>query len=103
MKNHWQTHLYTYAVALTQGDKIKPENLEGTRAKAVKEKGLGMVLLVELDPQHFIATGQTTTPQVVRDKAAGTYRTQLTPAGEQYMIPGTEPEDRPKSAQLSLF
>jgi len=31
------------------------------------------------------------------------YRVQLTPAGEQYMIPGTEPEDRPKTAQLSLF
>jgi hypothetical protein len=31
------------------------------------------------------------------------YRTQLTKFGEQYMIPGTEPEDRPKTAQLSLF
>lgn len=103
MKRHYETHLYTYAVALTQGDRIRPENLAGMRAKAAKEKGLGMVLLVELDPQHFIATGETTTPQIAREKAAGTYRVQLTPAGEQYMIPGTEPEDRPKSAQLSLF
>lgn len=103
MKNHWDTHLYTYAVALTQGDKIRPENLEGMRGKAVKEKGLGVVLLVQLDPHHFIATGETTTPQVQRDKAAGTYQTQMTEAGEQYLIPGTETEDRPKTRQLSLF
>lgn len=37
------------------------------------------------------------------DVLASPYRVQLTKAGEQYMIPGTEPEDRPKTAQLSLF
>lgn len=34
--NHWETHLYGFAVALTQGEKIKPENLQGMRDKAIK-------------------------------------------------------------------
>ena len=33
---HWETHLYTYAVALTRGDKIKPENLVVYRSKALR-------------------------------------------------------------------
>ena len=35
-RKHWETHLYTYAVALTQGQHIKPENLAGMRRKAIK-------------------------------------------------------------------
>jgi hypothetical protein len=31
------------------------------------------------------------------------YRTELTPIGEQLVIPGCERQDRPKTAQLSLF
>lgn len=34
-RNYWETHLYTYAVVLTQGDNIKPENLAGMRRKAI--------------------------------------------------------------------
>lgn len=66
---HWETHLYTYAVALTQGIKIRPDNLAGIKAKAVKEQGLGTVLLLELDPQYFIKTGGLITPQIARAKA----------------------------------
>ena len=35
MKRHWETHLYTYAVALSQGAAILPVNLAGMRAKAI--------------------------------------------------------------------
>lgn len=66
---HWETHLYTYAVALTQGTAIRPENLEGMKKKAVKEQGLGIVLLLELDVMHFIKTGGFITPQIARAKA----------------------------------
>jgi hypothetical protein len=44
-----------------------------------------------------LATVAATSPQI------NTYRTELTPIGEQYIIPGTERQDRPKTAQLSLF
>jgi len=70
--NHWETHLYTYAVALTQGDKIRPENLAGTRAKAIKEQGLGIVLLLELDPQLYISTGKTTSPSARQEATSAT-------------------------------
>lgn len=33
--NHFETHLYTYAIALSQGNKITPENLQGMREKAI--------------------------------------------------------------------
>ena len=33
--NYWETHLYTFAVAVSQGDNIKPENLAGMRRKAI--------------------------------------------------------------------
>ncbi|MFY0633666.1 MAG: hypothetical protein JXQ91_07635 [Vannielia sp.] len=57
-KQHWETHLYTFAVMLTQGDRIKPENLAGVRAKA-KMRGHteGDCQLVERDPQAFIRDG----------------------------------------------
>lgn len=60
---YWETHLYTYAVALTQGLAIRSENLKGIRAKAIKEQGYGTVLLLELDPSHFISTGKVITPK----------------------------------------
>lgn len=57
---HWQTHLYTYAVMLTQGDAIKPENLAGVRAKALRHGHTPLeVVSVELDPQAYIRTGKT--------------------------------------------
>lgn len=56
---HWETHLYTYAVALTQGGKIKPENLAGMRRKAIKHgHSEGECLCVERAPSHYIQTGQ---------------------------------------------
>ena len=59
MKRHWETHLYTFAVALTQGEKIKPENLAGMRRKAIKGGHTeGECQLVEANPLHFVRTGQ---------------------------------------------
>jgi hypothetical protein len=59
MPNHWETHLYGYAVALTQGAKIKPENLEGMRAKAIRHGHTeGACMLVEANPQQYISTGR---------------------------------------------
>jgi hypothetical protein len=56
--NHWETHLYTFAVAFTQGDKIKPENLQGVRRKAIKHGHTeAECLRVEQNPQHYITTG----------------------------------------------
>ena len=57
MKRHYETHLYTYAVALTQGAAIRPENIIGIRAKAVKHHSEGAALCVEIDPLYFIKTG----------------------------------------------
>lgn len=58
MTPHWETHLYTYAVCLTQGEKIKPENLEGIRAKAIKHGHTeGECLLVEADPTAYVRDG----------------------------------------------
>jgi hypothetical protein len=56
--NHWETHLYTFAVAMTQGDKIKPENLQGVRVKAIKHGHTeAECLAVEYNPQHYVTTG----------------------------------------------
>lgn len=56
--NHWETHLYTFAVALTQGDKIKPENLEGMRRKAIRHgHSAAECTYVERNAQLYIATG----------------------------------------------
>jgi len=58
VEKHWETHLYTYAVMLTQGDAIKPENLAGVRAKAARHGHTeGELLLVEADPLKYIKTG----------------------------------------------
>lgn len=56
--NHWETHLYTYAVALTQGDRIKPENLAGMRAKAIKHGHTEAdCAFVESNTRLYIAKG----------------------------------------------
>lgn len=58
MTPHWETHLYTYAVCLTQGDKIRPENLRGIRAKAIKHGHTeGECVLVEADPMEYVRDG----------------------------------------------
>lgn len=55
---HWETHLYTYAVALTQGDKVKRENLEGMRLKAIKHgHSEAECRAVCYNPQAYISTG----------------------------------------------
>lgn len=59
MPRHWETHLYTYAVAYQQGDKIKPENLAGMRRKALLHGHTeGQCLRVEQDPGLYIRTGR---------------------------------------------
>lgn len=59
MSKHWETHLYTYAVALQQGDKIRPENLAGMRSKALAHGHTeGECQSVAVDPVHYIRTGQ---------------------------------------------
>lgn len=56
---HWESMLYTYAVALTCGDRIKPENLAGMRRKALRMGHTeGECLCVELDPAFYVRTGQ---------------------------------------------
>lgn len=58
-RKHWETHLYTYAVALTHGAKIAPENLAGMRAKAVAHGHTeGECQLVEKNTELYIRTGQ---------------------------------------------
>lgn len=55
---HWQTMLYTYAVALTQGTAIRPENLTGMRAKTLRMGHTeGEILCVEKNPAHYVSTG----------------------------------------------
>lgn len=57
--NYWEAHLYTYAVMLTRGDKIKPENLAGVRAKAIRHGHTeGECLCVEANPQFYVSTGR---------------------------------------------
>ena len=56
--NHWETHLYGFAVALTQGEKIKPENLQGMRDKAIRHGHTELeCLFVEQNTQLYIAKG----------------------------------------------
>ncbi|MCZ4270391.1 hypothetical protein O4H48_21115 [Rhodobacteraceae bacterium G21628-S1] len=58
-KEHWETHLYTYAVALVVKENIQPENLAGMRAKAIKQGHTeGECQIVELDSEHYVRTGQ---------------------------------------------
>jgi|GEM_PF-6030467 len=56
--NHWETHLYSYAVALTQGDKIKPKNLAALKKKAINHGHSEQECrLVETHTNHYIANG----------------------------------------------
>ena len=56
--NHWETHLYTFAVMLTQGGRIKAENLAGVRVKAIRQGHTeAECMAVETDPQNYINTG----------------------------------------------
>ncbi|MFP3384975.1 hypothetical protein [Tritonibacter sp. SIMBA_163] len=56
---HWETHLYTFAVALTAGDAIKPENLAGMRKKAIGHGHTeGECQIVEKDPVRYVRTGK---------------------------------------------
>ena len=55
---HYETHLYTYAVALMAGG-IKPDNLAGMRAKAIAHGHTeGEALCVERNPLWYIRTGK---------------------------------------------
>lgn len=61
IKPHWETHLYGYAVALTLTGRLAwhPENLARYRQKVLtKERTEEEIQLCELDPWHFIKTGQ---------------------------------------------
>lgn len=67
MSNHWETHLYTFAVALTQGEKIRPENLAGMRRKAINFGHTeGECQLVEADPMAFIKDGFAAMPVIAK-------------------------------------
>lgn len=56
--NHWETHLYGFAVALTQGKKIRPENLQRMRDKAIKHGHTEEeCVFVEGNTQFYIAKG----------------------------------------------
>lgn len=58
-KNHWETHLYTYATMLKAGARILPENLKAMRAKAIKFGHTeGECMLVEANPNRYISTGR---------------------------------------------
>ena len=59
---YWQTHLYTYAVSLSLGDLIRPENLAGQRAKAARHHTAAEIEGVELCPWAFMRYGTITAP-----------------------------------------
>lgn len=57
--NHWETHLYTFAVALQQGAKIRAVNLERMRAKAIRFGHTeSECQFVEQHTQLYISTGK---------------------------------------------
>jgi hypothetical protein len=59
LARHWETHLYTYAVALTQGDRITPDNLAGMRRKAIAHGHTDRdCQSVETNSSTFIKTGK---------------------------------------------
>lgn len=64
---HFQTHLYSYASALWQGDKITPDNLAGTRVKALAHgHSEAECQAVERDPHLYIRTGRLApAPQIM--------------------------------------
>lgn len=80
---HWETHLYTFAVALTQGAAIKPENLKGMRAKAIRKGHTeGECQIVEADPLAYVRDGF---------KQIGTLGKAITM--RRIMDAGTEPDE----------
>ena len=59
MTKHFETHLYTFAVALTQGPAILPANLAGIRAKALMHGHTEAECSgVEANPQAYIRDGR---------------------------------------------
>jgi len=59
MSKHWETHLYTYAVALIVGAAIKPDNLRGMKRKALRHGHTpGEVSAMEADPLTYVQTGR---------------------------------------------
>lgn len=59
IKRHWETHLYTFAVAYSQRLRIKPENLAGMRRKAIKHGHTeAQCAAVEADASRFIILGE---------------------------------------------
>lgn len=56
---HWETHLYTYAVALIMGASILPHNLQGMKRKAIRNGHTkAEVKAVEADPLAYVQTGR---------------------------------------------
>lgn len=59
MTKHFETHLYTFAVALTQGHAILPANLAGMRAKALMHGHTEAECSgIEANPQAYITDGR---------------------------------------------
>lgn len=59
MSRHWETMLYTYAVALTQGRRIARDNLAGIRRKTIRMGHTeGECQCVESNPHLYIRTGK---------------------------------------------
>lgn len=59
MSSHWETMLYTYAVALTQGRRIASDNLAGIRSKTIRMGHTeGECQCVESNPRLYIRTGK---------------------------------------------
>lgn len=66
---------------------------------------LGSDTLAEIDQREHFQQPQEIARLVMEaiNRAAKTYRTELTPAGEQTVIPGCEIDAAPSVRQLSLF
>lgn len=59
INRHWETHLYTFAVAYSQRLRITPENLAGMRAKAIRHgHPEWQCAAVEANPSQFIIVGE---------------------------------------------
>lgn len=71
---HWESHLYTYAVALTQGAAITPENLTGMKNRA-KSNGHTEeeCRAVEAEPQKFIQDGYSYLRRSMRQERPSIY------------------------------
>ncbi|QDP64860.1 MAG: hypothetical protein Unbinned5081contig1001_17 [Prokaryotic dsDNA virus sp.] len=58
-KHYWETHLYTYAVALIVGQAILVENMAAIRKKAIRHgHTVSEVRAVEADPVAYAQTGR---------------------------------------------